>query len=217
MAAAWIGFSSRRGGPGEGRGETQGSAMGDLQHVLLVPLLIFFARVADVSVGTIRIIHVARGRKGTAVALGFIEIFIWLIAMGQIFKNLTNVFCYVGFAAGFATGNYIGMTIEERLAMGTVLVRLITIEDANDLIRALRERGFGATVIEASGASGPVNVIASVVKRADVPEALGLVQKHHPQAFYTLEDLRAVKEGIFPDAGRGEWIRRLFLPIRRFR
>ena len=111
--------------------------------IWLIPLLIFLARVVDVAIGTLRIIFVSKGMKYLAPILGFFEVFIWLVAIGQIMQNLTNWVNYVAYSAGFATGNFIGMFIESKLAMGLVSLRIITERDAKPLIEDLRRENFG--------------------------------------------------------------------------
>ena len=85
---------------------------------IILPILIFIARVCDVSIGTMRIIFISRGAKILAPLLGFFEILIWLVAIGKVMQNLDNIACYVAYAGGFATGNFVGIRIEEKLAMG---------------------------------------------------------------------------------------------------
>ena len=165
---------------------------------IILPLLIFCARIFDVSIGTIRIVFVSRGQKLIAPLLGFFEILIWLLAIGKIMQNLTNVMAYVAYAGGFATGNFIGLWIEEKLAMGTVIIRVITRKDASSLAAELKSMGFGVTSIDAEGNEGPVNILYSVVKRSALITVIGLVEKYNPRAFYSIEDVRAVSEGIFP-------------------
>jgi uncharacterized protein YebE (UPF0316 family) len=123
------------------------------------PVFIFLARICDVTIGTMRIIFVSRGMKMVAPVLGFFEVFIWIIAVGQIFQNLTNPLNYFAYAAGFATGNFVGMLVEERLAMGLALIRIITQRDATNLIDYLRTAGYGVTVIDAQGKMGPGKVL----------------------------------------------------------
>ena len=165
---------------------------------VILPLLIFCARICDVSIGTIRIVFVSRGQKLIAPLLGFFEVLIWLLAIGKIMQNLTNVLAYLSYAGGFATGNFIGLWIEEKLAMGTVIIRAITKKDASALSAELKSMGFGVTSIDAEGNEGPVNIIYSVVKRSDLIRVIGLVEKYNPKAFYSIEDVRAVREGNFP-------------------
>jgi uncharacterized protein YebE (UPF0316 family) len=171
---------------------------------VILPLLIFLARILDVSIGTMRFMFIARGARGAAVLTGFFESLIWLIMIGQIIQNLHNVFCYIAYAGGFAAGNYIGMRLEERLALGKVVLRIITQKPADELVAALRARRFGVTKVAAEGASGPVCVLFMVLPRADIDGAVGLSQQHNPNAFYTIEDVRRVSQGVFPlPSGRG--------------
>jgi len=167
---------------------------------ILLPVLIFFARIADVTIGTMRIIFVARGMKIVAPVLGFFEILIWLTAIGQIFANLTNYVNYIAYAAGFAAGNYIGILVEEKIAMGLAVVRIITQRDATSLIGTLRSSGYGVTVMDAQGMAGPGKVIFTVVRRKNVPDVVRKVHEISPKAFYSVEDVRHAAEGTFPQA-----------------
>jgi uncharacterized protein YebE (UPF0316 family) len=126
---------------------------------VILPLAIFLARIIDVSLGTMRIIFVAHGRRNLAPLFGFFEILVWIVAMGQIVRNLTNPLCYIAYAAGFAAGNYVGLTLEDRLAIGMVAVRVILVQQADELATRLRQAGFGATHLPAYGASGQVGLI----------------------------------------------------------
>lgn len=171
----------------------------DLFKWLVLPILIFFARIVDVTVGTIRILFVSRGHKLWAPVLGFFEVIIWLLAIGQIMQNLTNWVCYIAYGGGFAMGNLIGITLEEKLAYGKLVIRIITGKDADVLIQRLRRKGFGVTGINAHGAQGNVRVIYLVIERSDLEKVMDTVQRHHPKAFYTVEDTRMVQQGIFPE------------------
>jgi uncharacterized protein YebE (UPF0316 family) len=165
---------------------------------LILPGLIFFSRICDVTIGTIRIIFVSKGAKFLAPVFGFFEVLIWLVAIGQIMKNLNNVACYFAYAGGFAMGNFIGIALEERLAMGTLVVRIYINDDGVSLIDSLKAAGFGATVISAHGLAGPVNIISSVIKRVALKEVDGIIKKYYPNAFYSVEEVRFVNAGIFP-------------------
>ncbi len=165
---------------------------------LILPALIFSARIFDVSIGTIRIIMVSRSRKFISALLGFFEVMIWLVAIGQVLQNLTNPIYYIAYGAGFASGNYIGILIEERLAMGVQLVRTITKKDATELIAALRDHGFMATSVPAESSAGPVNIIWTVLRRADLREVLEVIRSFHPHAFYSVEDVRSASDAIPP-------------------
>jgi uncharacterized protein YebE (UPF0316 family) len=171
----------------------------------LLPLLIFFSRIMDVTIGTIRIVMVSKGHKLWAPILGFFEILIWLIAISKIFENLDNWFCYVAYAAGFAAGNYVGLTLEERLAFGIVKMQIITRKNAEKLIENLREAGYGITHHEAKGSAENVSIIYSIIKRAEIKKVEGIIKSTNPKAFYSVEDIKFVNEGIFPRAKRKGW------------
>ena len=165
---------------------------------IIIPLLIFLARVIDVSLGTLRIILVSKGAKRIAPVLGFFEILIWLLAIGQVMQNLTNITNYFAYALGFAFGNYIGIMIEQKLAMGMVVVQVITRRDASELINFLRLADFGLTVIEAKGGTGPVHILHTVTKRSNLPYVIEAIKNYNPKAFYSVEDIRFVSDTIFP-------------------
>jgi uncharacterized protein YebE (UPF0316 family) len=165
---------------------------------VILPLLIFSARLCDVSMGTIRVIFISRGIRFLAPVIGFFEVIIWLLAIGQVMNNLTNVASYIAYGAGFAGGTLLGMMIEERLSIGLSIVRVITRDHADDLISRLREMGFGVTSIDAEGSTGQVKVFFTVTKRQDVHRIIEIIREYQPHAFYTVEDVRSVSEGVFP-------------------
>jgi len=163
-----------------------------------LPVLVFFARVVDVSLGTLRIIFVSRGQKYLAPLLGFVEVFIWIVAVSQIMRGAHSMIAYLAYAAGFAAGNYVGMWIENRLAIGKIILRSILPGDSNGLVKALRDAGFGVTRSAAEGGAGPVSIIFTAINRKDLPVVTGIIHRHFPNAFLTIEELRATEAGIFP-------------------
>jgi uncharacterized protein YebE (UPF0316 family) len=165
---------------------------------VVFPLLIMLARIIDVSIGTIRIIMVARGYKLLAPVLGFFEVVIWLLAISQVMKNLHNALSYFAYGLGFALGNYVGIIIESKLAMGMQAVRIITNSQLHALPMILNEEGFGVTTMNARGSKGPVNIFFTIVPRKKVPRVLELTQLFAPKSFVTVEDVRNHFEGIFP-------------------
>lgn len=170
----------------------------DLFAWFILPLLIFISRVFDVTFGTLRIIFISKGKKFLAPFFGFFEIMIWLFAIGQVMQNLTNVNYYVAYAGGFAMGNYVGIYIEEKMAIGTLVIRIITKKDASDLIESLKSRNYGITIVDAQGATGSVKLIFTVIKRVDVNEVVGMIKHFNPKAFYSIEEVRGASEGVFP-------------------
>jgi uncharacterized protein YebE (UPF0316 family) len=169
---------------------------------VLVPLGIFLAEMCVVTLGTLRIIFIARGRRILAPVLGFFEIMIWLFAISQIMSNLTSVSCFLAFALGFTAGNFLGMTIEKRLAMGMVIVRIVTHRDAGELVGALRAGNFGYTCLQGEGATGPVRIVMTVVKRRQLEDVIRVIEANQPRAFYAIEDLQTASQGIFPLSSR---------------
>jgi len=182
----------------------------------ILPALIFFARVVDVSMGTIRVIFVSRGLKYLAPIVGFFEILIWLLAIGQIMKNLSNPMCYVAYAGGFAMGNFVGIHIAEKLSIGVVMIRVVTTKDAAPLVDFLKTENYGVTSIDGHGTSGQVKVVFTIVPRGEVRSVVELIKKFNPNAFYSIEEVGLVKKGIFPV--RKSWRNfSLFEPFRPFR
>jgi uncharacterized protein YebE (UPF0316 family) len=175
----------------------------DLFAWVILPFLIFTARVCDQSLGTMRVIFVSRGFKYYAPFIGFFEISIWLLAIGQIMRNLNNPLCYIAYSGGFAMGIYVGMKLEDRLSIGNVVIRVITRDDATPLLNFMREEKYGITTIDGDGAYGKVKIIFSVINRSAVPEVVGRIRQLNPHAFYSIEDVRHVSEGVFPDRKSG--------------
>ena len=169
---------------------------------VLLPALIFFARILDQSIGTMRLIFLSKGMKHIAPFLGFFEVIIWLLAIGQIMQHLDNWLCYVAYGAGFAAGNFIGITLEERLSIGTSIIRVILSSESPELIEALKTHNFGLTIMNAEGAKGKVKILFSIIRRKEIPVFLNTLHEYHPTAFYTIEEVKAAKEGVFKHVGR---------------
>lgn len=165
---------------------------------VILPILIFFARVADVTLGTIRIIFVSRGKRNLAPLLGFFEVLIWIAAIGQIVQNLQSITSYLGYAAGFAAGNFVGMYIEDKLAIGMVIVRAIIQSGDEELSARLHEAGFGVTSVEGEGSNGPVKLVYTIVQRKHLKAVVKIIQDANPKIFFSIEDVRAAHEGVFP-------------------
>src|SRR6188768_3531821 len=178
----------------------------------LLPILIFLARITDVSINTIRIIYVLGGRRLTATVLGFFESFIWLMAIRQIFEHLDNWICYVAYPGGFAMGILVGMMIEERIAYGKVIVRIITRKDVKELIAYLNDNQFRYTKVDAEGPDGHENLVFTVLQRERLDDLLGKLKEILPTAFYTIEKVKAAAEtGALPEEKGGfklyTWLR----------
>ncbi|MCD6181642.1 MAG: DUF2179 domain-containing protein [Candidatus Cloacimonetes bacterium] len=167
----------------------------------ILPFIIFFSRIIDVSLGTIRIIFVNRGMRNLAPIIGFFEVLVWLIVINQVMKNVSSPINYIAYAAGFAAGNYVGIFLEQKLAMGITLIRIITRKDATQLIADFRARGFRVTNVPATANSGKVEILFLPVLRKDIPSVIAKVEAHNPNAVYTIEDVRAVSQSALPKRG----------------
>ena len=169
----------------------------DFFAYIIMPLLIFLARICDQSIGTMRIIFVSKGKRNIAPILGFFEVLIWITAISKIMQNLDNYVNYIAYAAGFATGNLVGMILEEKLAMGIQMIRVFADERGQELVHTLNENGYGATYVEAHGARDKVHLIYTIVHRNELSRVIEVIKTFNPKAFYTIEDVRAANEGIF--------------------
>lgn len=177
--------------------------MPELTTWVFLPVLIFLARIVDVSLGTLRIIFVSRGQRRLAPLLGFVEVFIWIVVVSQITRRADSLIAYLGYAAGFAAGNYVGMWIESRLAMGTLVVRAILPQGGVQIAAMLHAEGYGVTIVDGQGSNGPVQLIYTVVQRKYLTEVIDLIHRASPKAFLTVEEARSVQEGIFPRRSNG--------------
>ncbi len=175
----------------------------DLFTWAILPLMIFFARLIDVSLGTIRIIFISRGFKYIAPLIAFIEINIWLLAIAQIMLNLDNPVCSIAYAGGFAMGNFAGMLIEEKISIGSVIVRIIVKHDSDKIFSYLKSEKYGVTIVDAKGIEGEVKLIFAVIRRGDLKKILNHIKTIHPHAFYTVEDVRTVQDAVLPITRKG--------------
>ncbi len=159
-------------------------------------IYIFIARIFDVSLGTLRIILISRGKKYLAPILGFLEILIWLTAISKALQNLNGVASYLIYAGGFAAGNYIGMLIEGLLPFGYQAIRVVTRIKAREVIVELKKMGLGVTTFSGEDTEEEeVSLLYTVMPRKQVKEALSVINKYHPQAFITVEDVKSFQSG----------------------
>ena len=184
----------------------------DIFQWVILPFLIFLARMSDVTLATLRNIFLSKSVKYIVPFLGFIEVLIWLLAISQIMKNLHNPVCFVAYAMGYSMGIFVGIKIEERLALGLQIMRIFTQHDSDKLKQVLADHDFGVTTIDGQGAKGPVKILLTIVKRKDIALMRELIKEHQPDAFYSIEDIRTVSKGVFPRNGDGklEHLKRVF-------
>lgn len=162
-----------------------------------LPLIIFFGRIVDVSLGTIRIVLVSRGARHIAPFVGFVEIFIWIVVIAQVLKHADGWLAYFSYAAGYAAGTYAGLRLEGFIGFGYAVLRMFTKQPAASLVLELNRNGFGATMMAGEGAVSKVNIVESVVRRINIRAVERIMEKHDPSAFVTIEDVRTRHKGIF--------------------
>ena len=164
--------------------------MFELFPTWFIPVFIVLARISDVSLGTLRIVMVSRGLKFKAALLGFFEVLIWTLVVTELLQNLDNWINYIAYAAGFALGTYAGMYLENKLKVGTIIVRIITQDKYHELSDALKDAGFVITSLEGEGGFGPVKIIFTVLKRKKWNKVVSVIELHDPNAFYSSEDVK---------------------------
>lgn len=160
-----------------------------------IPLLIFAARMTDVTLGTLRIIFASRGLHRLAPLIGLFESLVWLLAITQVLQHLDHPINYLAYASGFAAGTWAGIQVEARLGVGLLALRVITDEDASELTDELRAARFGVTTVAARGIRGKVRLLFTILQRKDLERALGIVRELHPSAFVSISDVRGASEG----------------------
>lgn len=158
-------------------------------------LLIFCLRLVDVSLGTMRMIMIGRGRRKIAPLLGFVEVTIWVVAISQVIANLDNIFNILGYSGGFAAGTLVGMWIEDKLALGHVGISIISTTQGPKIVRQLRQADYGVTELIGNGRSGMVDLITTIVSRKDVKAVFQLVNQIDPKSFIAIDDMKDVKRG----------------------
>ncbi len=159
------------------------------------PLFIFLLRIGDVSIATLRLLYAVRGRKVMAAALGFFEILIWIVAVGTVVRNFGSPLLVVGYAAGFAAGTYVGITIEQTLALGLAEVRVISRGAGVEIAEALRSLGFGVTEVLGQGREGRVEILYTIVRRRWVKRLSQEVERWDPDAFVVVEEPSSIQRG----------------------
>ena len=159
------------------------------------PIVIFLLRIVDVTLDTMRVLFMVRGRRLPAGILGFLMALVWIIAVGNAMKHLDSIWHVLGYAAGYGTGTMVGITIENLVAFGLIQLRIVSKHGGVEIAEALRERGYGATEFSGFGRDGSVEIVESVVQRAHVDEALAIVEQFDPNAFVTIEDPQVLRGG----------------------
>jgi len=164
----------------------------------LLPVIIFFGRIVDVTLGTLRIIFVSKGERTKAPLVGFFEVFIWIVIISQIISRANNLVSYLAYAGGYAAGNFVGIWVENKIAFGFQIYRIYASKNRGAaLIKLLSQSGFGSTLIRGEGAVAEVDIIETVVSRKAVATIRQILRDFDPEVFYYVEDIRSKQHGIF--------------------
>lgn len=168
-------------------------------HILLTGLFIFFARIVDVSIGTVRTIVTVQGRTRLAFVLGFFEVTLWVTIISAIVKQIyTAPVLAVFYGLGFATGNVAGIAIERKIALGHVALRAFTRNAGAAVAARLRAAGQVVTTFPGEGRDGPVTEVLVVCRRKDIKWILDFIKTEDPDAFYIIEQAREVSHLQMP-------------------
>jgi uncharacterized protein YebE (UPF0316 family) len=177
----------------------------EMYSYIILPLLIMLARICDVSIGTIRVMFIARGYRKLSGLLGFLEIMIWIFVGRQVLVKSTSIIHFIAYAAGFGVGNYIGLWIEDKMSIGIIMIRVILRKGSEELLNFLKEHEIGYTIVDGKGAQSEVKILFSVLQRQDLPEMMQALNRYNPKAFYSIEDVRTSSAGIFPHRPKRRW------------
>lgn len=167
----------------------------------LLPIVIFFGRICDVTLGTLRIIFVSKGEKNKAPIVGFFEVFIWVVIISQVFANASSLIAYIAYAGGYAAGNYVGILVEKKIAFGYQIYRIYAKKNGIELTRLLNKSGFGSTMIRGVGSVSEVDIIETVISRKNEKAITDIINEFDPETFYVVEDIRTKQRGVFSMMG----------------
>jgi uncharacterized protein YebE (UPF0316 family) len=159
------------------------------------PIVIFLLRIVDVTLDTMRVLFMVRGRRVPAGILGFLMALVWIIAVGNAMKHLDSIWHILGYAAGYGTGTMVGITIENFVAFGLIQLRIVSKHGGVEIAEGLRDRGYGATEFSGFGRDGAVEIVQSVVQRAHLNEVLAIIDRFDDTAFVTVEDPQVLRGG----------------------
>ncbi len=164
-------------------------------EILWGVFLIFALRVIGVTLATVRVLIMTRGKKLLAASIGFFEVLVYTLAIGYVVNNLSNVWNLLGYSLGFAVGTLVGMWLEEQMALGYASVRIVSKYRGHALADAIRDAGYGATVEWGEGRNGVVGLVVATVRRKEVDAVCTLADQVDPSAFVTVEETRTIRRG----------------------
>jgi uncharacterized protein YebE (UPF0316 family) len=164
-------------------------------EVIAGAAIIFVLRLIGVTLATLRVLIMMRGRKFLAATMGFFEVLVYVLAIGQVVNNLSNVWNLLGYGLGFSAGTLIGMSIEERLALGYATIRIVSRYTGQRMADAIRAAGYGATIDWGQGRDGTVGIVYATVRRREIDAIITLAEEVDNDAFVTVEDTRTIRRG----------------------
>lgn len=150
-------------------------------------LLIACMRICDVTIGTFRTIMVVQSRKYQAAAAGFFEVLIWIFAMRYIVQHMDNLYNLLGYAIGFSLGNILGITLEQKVALGYVQVNIVSRHKTDEIAQILRDKKFGVTILPGEGKSGEISILIAIIKRKFLKGLMTAVEQTDHTAFITVQ------------------------------
>ncbi len=181
----------------------------DLQ-TLLTGILIFFARIVDVSLGTMRTISIVQGRTRIAFVLGFVEVSLWLFVIATILRQIMeHPLLGIFYALGFSSGNVLGILLERRLAFGHLVLRVVSSRFGREMAEKIRSAGFAVTTFEGEGMSGPVTLLYVVCRRRDMKDIVPIIRSIDDDAFYITEQAGRVSKLKYPSMEQATGFRAL--------
>ncbi|WP_319394282.1 DUF5698 domain-containing protein [uncultured Desulfobacter sp.] len=167
--------------------------------VLLTGVLVFFARICDVAIGTVRTIVTVQGRTLLAFCLAVFEIVIWLLVASTVISQVKDQpILVIFYALGYATGNVVGIKVEKKLAFGSIILKVICRESADMITKTIRDLGQPVTKFVGEGINGPVNELYIVCRRRDLRRILSEIEKIDNQVFYVVEQANSMNRILRP-------------------
>ena len=162
-------------------------------------IIIFLAKTVEVSISTIRLVYVNKGERVKGAVLGFVEILIWLLVVSSVLNNIADdPFKIFAYAAGFSLGNYLGVSIEAKIAVGLASIQVVVSEPAGDgLANVLRDSEFGVTIIEGKGKNDSKKSLLFVqLQRRKIPDTIKLIKETYPNAYISVNDIKSTVGGF---------------------
>ena len=164
----------------------------DANPWILAPA-IFLARLLDVTLGTFRTIVVFRGYPALAAAIGFVEILIWIVAVSQVLRDLDAWPLMIAYAGGFSCGNYLGVWLESKVAIGKELIRIISHRSDGLLMKRLRSAGHKVVSLGCEKDGLPAEVLLVTLDRRETADLLDTVRSIEPDVEYTISDIKSLR------------------------